>query len=173
MALTIGGLVWVLGGIDRSGPAHAEGSVWVGVFAGVLGALGQALGYVLSKLALRQGLDALSATTIRVSAAMVGVWILALAAGQVRSSFAALRAQGGSGFMVGGAFCGPFLGVTLSLVALEHTEAAVAASITAIYPIFTLLLARRFHDEPMTARTMIGALLTVAGVVILFARGAF
>jgi drug/metabolite transporter (DMT)-like permease len=170
VALTIGGLVWVLGGSDRNGPPHAEGSVWVGILAGVLGALGQAGGYVLSKLALRQGLDALSATTIRVSAAMVGVWLVAAAFGQVRSSVAVLRERGGAGFMVGGAFCGPFLGVTLSLVALEHTEAAVAASITAIYPILTLFLSNRFHGEAITSRSLLGALLTVTGVIVLFTR---
>ena len=37
------------------------------------------------------------------------------------------------GGVLGGAFFGPFLGVTLSLLALVHTKAAIAASIMKIF----------------------------------------
>ena len=72
--------------------------------------------------------------------------------------------------MVGGAFFGPFLGVTLSLYALQHIEAGVAASITACYPLPTILISARFHGERITARSLVGALATVVGVVVLFLR---
>jgi drug/metabolite transporter (DMT)-like permease len=72
--------------------------------------------------------------------------------------------------MVGGAFFGPFLGVTLSLASLRLIEAGVAAAITSIYPVLTLLISARFHKEPMTGRTLLGALAAVAGVVVLFLR---
>ena len=170
MALTLGGLTWVLGDRSRLGPAHVEGSVFVGIVAGILGALGQAGGYVLSKLALREGIDPLSATVVRVGAATAVVWLVAVAGGSASRSLAALRDRAGAAFMVGGAFCGPFLGVTLSLVALQHAEAGVAASITAVYPILTLLLSNRFHGEPITARVVSGAVIAFAGVVVLFLR---
>jgi len=170
MALTLGGIFWVLYDRERHQPAHVEGSAAAGVLAGVLGAVGQAAGYVLSKVALRGGLDALSATVVRVSAAVVAVWVLAALGGQVAQSLAALRDRRASAFMVGGAICGPFLGVTLSLLALQHIEAGVAASITAIYPVLTLLIASRFHGEPLTLRAVGGTLVAVAGVVVLFLR---
>ena len=170
MALTLGGLAWVVTGRDRLREPHAEGSVVTGVVAGVLGALGQGGGYVISKLALRDGLDPLSATVIRVFAATAFVWIVALVARRATHTFDALRDRRAAAFMVGGAFCGPFLGVTLSLVALQYAEAAVAASITAVYPILTLLLSSRFHGEAITPRAVGGALLAVAGVVVLFTR---
>ncbi|HEY2954876.1 MAG TPA: EamA family transporter [Candidatus Eisenbacteria bacterium] len=72
--------------------------------------------------------------------------------------------------MVGGAFCGPFLGVTLSLNALEYIQAGVAASITAIYPLLTILISSRFHGERLTARSLGGFVAAVAGVVVLFLR---
>ena len=138
--------------------------------AGVLGALGQAVSFVISKLALRSGLDPLSATVVRVSAAMLGIWGLAALRGEAAGSFAALRDRAAARFMVGGAFFGPFLGVTLSLYALQHIEAGVAASITACYPLPTILISARFHGERITARSMVGALATVVGVVVLFLR---
>lgn len=154
----------------HSAPAHVEGSAAVGVVAGVLGALGQAAGYVISKLALRSGLDPLSATVIRIVAAAVGVWVLAAASGRMVRSLEALRDRRGTAFMVAGAISGPFLGVTLSLAALKYIQAGVAASIIAIYPVLTILLSARFHGERITFRTVSGTLVAVAGVVVLFLR---
>ena len=142
----------------------------VGVAAGVLGALGQAGGYVISKLALRTGIDPLSATVVRVAAAAVAIWAIAGAQGAVRPTLATLRDRRAAAFMAAGAACGPFLGVTLSLAALQFIEAGVAASITAIYPIFTILIAARVHHEKLTWRTLVGALVAVGGVVVLFLR---
>lgn len=170
MGLTLAGLAWALTGRDRAIDTHVEGTALVGIVAGVFGALGQAGGYVLSKLALKDGLDPLSATVVRVTAGMVGVWILALFAGRVHHTLGALRDRRGSLFMIGGAFCGPVLGVTLSLMALRYAEAGVAASITAIFPILTLVLASRFFGERITVRVMGGAVVALAGVVVLFLR---
>jgi len=170
MALTLGGIAWVLWERERREHVHPEGSVAMGVFAGVLAALGQTVGYVISKLALRSGLDPLSATVVRVFAAVAGVWVLALVQRDARASLRTLRDRSAALFMVGGAFCGPFLGVTLSLTALAFIQAGVAASITAIYPVLTLLISSRFHGERMTLRTLGGALIAVAGVIVLFLR---
>jgi drug/metabolite transporter (DMT)-like permease len=141
------------------------------VIAGVLGALGQAGGYVLSKVALASGgLDALSATVVRIVAAGAGVWLLARARGAVAPTLAALRDRRAMWFMLGGAAAGPFLGVTLSLVALQFTEAGVAASITAIYPIPTILLSATLGHERLTWRAFAGSAVAVGGVVVLFLR---
>ncbi|MFH1018555.1 MAG: DMT family transporter [Pseudomonadota bacterium] len=171
MTLTLGGIFLVLKGRMDHQAVHPEGSVSVGVIAGLLGALGQAGGYVISKIALREGLDPLSATVIRIVAAMIGVWFLAsLKKGTAARSFAALRDRPAAALMVGGAFLGPFLGVTLSLAALKFIQAGVAASIIAIYPILTLFLSTLFHGEKITLRTLFGTVVAVAGVVVLFVR---
>jgi drug/metabolite transporter (DMT)-like permease len=170
VVLTLLGISLVLREPAARDLAHGEGGVLAGVLSGLLGALGQAGGYVISKLALRSGLDPLSATMIRVVAAVVGVWALAGFQRNAAGSLSALRDRAAALFMVGGAFCGPFLGVTLSLVALEHIEAGIAASITACYPIPTILLSSRFHGERLTPLRVVGSVVTVAGVVVLFLR---
>jgi drug/metabolite transporter (DMT)-like permease len=170
MALTIGGVFWVLREREQREDVHVEGSRGAGVVAGLLGALGQGAGYVLSKVALGTGIDALSATVIRVVAAVIGIWTLAAVRGEVPRTLAALRDRRASAFMVGGTFFGPFLGVTLSLVAIEHIPAGVAASIIAFHPVLTILISACFHGERLTLRTLAGALIAVAGVVVLFMR---
>jgi len=170
MALTMGGVWWVLAEREVRLHTHVEGSVAVGVVAGVLAGLGQAVGYVLSKAALDTGIDALSGTVIRITAACVGVWLLAAWRGAARSSFGALRDRKATGLMLGGALAGPFLGVTLSLAALQYIEAGVAASITAVYPIPTLMLSAAVGHERPTWRGFLGAGVAVAGVIVLFMR---
>jgi drug/metabolite transporter (DMT)-like permease len=170
MALTVGGVAWVIGARAGARPEHREGSAAVGVLSGLLGALGQAGGYVLSKRALGSGIDPLSATVIRVAFAAAAIWLLAVVERAVPETLAALRDRRATAFMAGGAVLGPFMGVTLSLVAIHFIQTGVASSITAVYPVFALLIAARFHGERLTARALLGALVAVAGVVVLFLR---
>lgn len=170
MLLTIGGVGWVISARSNVTHEHAEGSVAMGVLAGVLGGLGQAGGYVLSKIALKSGIDPLSATVVRVSAAAIAAWLLAAVQGEVPRTVAALADRRAAAFTAAGAFCGPFLGVTLSLTALRFIEAGIASSITAVHPVFTMLLAARFHGERITPRSILGAAIAIAGVIVLFLR---
>jgi drug/metabolite transporter (DMT)-like permease len=121
-------------------------------------------------MALRTGIDPLSANTIRIGAAALTIWGLAVVQGQALTTVKALRDRGAAAFMLGGAIMGPVVGVVLSLTALEFIEAGVAASIIAIYPILAMAISSRFHGEPMTRRSLIGALVATAGVVVLFLR---
>ena len=57
------------------------------------------------------------------------------------------------------------LGVTLSLTALLFVQAGVAASITAFAPVLTILISARFHHEPLTPGTILGALVAATGIV--------
>ena len=167
-ALIVGGVVWALTGRDSG--STVRGSLALGVVSGVLGALGQAGGYVLSKLALRTGIDPLSATCIRAVAGAVAMWILAVVARDVRATVIAMRDRRAATFLVAGAALGPFVGVVLSLVALVFIDAGVAASISAIAPVMTILIAAMFHRERVTLRLMAGAVVAVGGVVVMFLR---
>lgn len=170
MALTIGGVVWVL--MEQRTHEHASrhGRVATGVIAGILAALGQAIGYVLSKMALRTGLDPLSANVIRITAGALAIWSYAALRGQVGSTLRGVRDRSTAAFMLGGTVFGPVLGVVLSLTALAFIEAGVAASIIAVNPVLTLVISSRFHGEPLTPRSLFGALIAIAGVVVLFMR---
>src|SRR3989442_8380334 len=115
MGLTLAGLFWTLVERERLEHARIRGPAMIGILAGVVGAVGQAGGFVISKVALREGLDPLSATVVRVAAATAGVWVLAMVGGGAAGSLDALSDRTAALSMIGGAFCGPFLGVTLSL----------------------------------------------------------
>jgi drug/metabolite transporter (DMT)-like permease len=173
MLLTLAGVGFAITSRSRRQAAkanHAEGSERMGILAGLLGAFGQAGGMVLSKVGLRTGLDPLSATVVRIGAALVTVWLLTAARRQVLPTLGALRDGRGTAFMAAGAFMGPFLGVVLALTSLYFIEAGVSASITALSPLVAMLLAARFHGERLSWRAWVGAVVAIAGVVILFRR---
>jgi drug/metabolite transporter (DMT)-like permease len=172
IAMTLGGVFLVLALRAReTAPVHAEGSLATGAIAGVLGAIGQAVGFVLSKLALRDGgVDALSATVIRIVAAFVAIWALTLAQRALRETLAPLRDRHATAAMAGGAATGPFLGVVFSLAAIQFIDTGVAASIIASYPILAILIGSRMNHERLTVGYLLGACIAVAGVVVLFLR---
>jgi uncharacterized membrane protein len=172
IALVLGGLAGVLYRREPDAPAHAEGSPLVGVACGVAAAVFASAGYLLSKMGMRGDLDALSGTVVRVAAALPVAWALAPLQGGFRRHAAALRDRVALRTMLAGAVAGPFLGVSLSLYALQHAEAAVATSIFACAPLLALVLGARFHRERLTARIVLGALVAVSGVVLLFQRHA-
>ena len=72
------------------------------------------------------------------------------------------------GFCALGAFFGPFLGVSLSLVAVRETVAGVAASIMALTPVLIIPLVVALRKERVGIGGLIGAVIAVTGVALLF-----
>jgi drug/metabolite transporter (DMT)-like permease len=67
-----------------------------------------------------------------------------------------------------GAFFGPFLGVSLSLAAIQYTETGVASTIMSIVPVLIIPPAVLIFKEKVSLRAVLGAALAVAGVALLF-----
>ncbi|PYQ62752.1 MAG: EamA family transporter [Acidobacteria bacterium] len=169
VALTVAGISWAV--LERREPAdgvpHDPRSRAAGLALGFCGALGQAGGLVLSKLGMGS-YDPIAATEVRVIAAIAGyALLLAVVRGWPRVAVAA-RDRRGLGFAATGAFFGPFLGVSLSLFAVRHTVAGVAASIMALQPVLIIPLVVILHRERVGVGGVAGALVAVAGVALLF-----
>ena len=192
MAVTIGGVAWVQGEPHGNGEPHPHAAR--GVFLGVLGAVGQATGYVMAKVGLGAapagsalaswaGLEAapgaatagdavapLFGTFVRMTAATLFVAAGAAITGRPRN-FADLRKdRRGVLAMAGGTVLGPVLGVWMSLYALSHANTAVASTILATSPVFIILLVRYTHGERASWRAWIGTVIALAGVALLAFR---
>ena len=175
MVLTAGGIAVALA--EHRGAPSAEGADsgadgsragrWStrGVLLALGGAVGQAGGLVFSKLGMR-GYPALASSEIRVITALVCFAVGFTVAGVWPRVRLALRHAGGLGFTALGAFCGPTAGVTLSLVAVAHAPAGVAASLMALSPLLVLPIVR-LRGEVVGWGGVAGAVLAVGGVVLL------
>lgn len=131
------------------------------------GAVGQALGLVLSKKGLTN-YDPFAATQIRIIAGIAGFAVLVTFMKRWKSIRDALMNRAGMKSLSLGAFFGPFLGVSFSLVSVKFTEAGVASTIMALVPIFIIAPAVVLYREKVTSAEIIGAVISVAGVALFF-----
>ncbi len=173
MIFTLLGVSWVI--MERSISTNKKRKVRIitrrGIVYAFLGMLGQSTGYILSKYGMMTGdgyLNPFSATQIRVIAGTIGFVIIISVNRSWQNVFTASKNKSAMGFMFGGAFLGPFLGVSLSLLALHYITAGVASTITAIVPILIIPFVMFIGKEHVSMRAFIGAVIAVAGVFILF-----
>ena len=167
MALVIGGISFVV--LERS---PSQGQVKFsrplrGILAAIGGAVGQAVGLVLSKYGM-DDYNAFAASQIRIIAGSLGFCVVISAMGLWRRVGSALRDRIAMRTMTLGAFFGPFLGVSFSLVAVKYTATGIAATIMAMVPVLIIAPSVLLFKEKVTAREIIGALVAVAGVAVLF-----
>jgi drug/metabolite transporter (DMT)-like permease len=138
-----------------------------GVIYAFGGAVGQSLGLVLSKFGLRD-YDPFAATQIRIIAGFIGFSILITIIRRWKGVKAALINWEGMKPLSLGAFFGPFLGVSFSLIAVKYTEAGIASTIMALVPVFILVPAIVLYKQKVTLPEIIGALVSVGGVAVFF-----
>lgn len=139
--------------------------------AGILlafgGAVGQGVGLVLSKKGMGN-YDAFAASHIRVITGMIGFAVIILFTKRIGKTWNALFHQSAMKRVALGAVFGPFLGVSFSLLAIQHTQAGIAATIMAIVPVLIIPPAILFFHEKVNWKEIMGAIITVIGVAIFF-----
>jgi len=67
-------------------------------------------------------------------------------------------------FLTLGSFFGPFLGVSLSLVAIRLIEVGVASTIMAMVPVFVILPEILIMGKKVRLLEVLGAVVVIAGV---------
>lgn len=131
------------------------------------GALGQAVGLVLSKKGMGD-YDAVVATQIRAIFGFVCFFLLVTFLKRWRRVSLAVKDRTSMKSITLGAVFGPFVGVALSLYAVQHTHTGIAATLMALVPIFIIVPSAIMFNEKITARQVIGAVISIAGASIFF-----
>lgn len=138
-----------------------------GILLALGGALGQAAGLVISKKGMGE-YDAFSASQIRVLTGVVGFTILFFFMKRWKKVWEAVQHKPAMKRITLGAFFGPFLGVSFSLLAVQHTQAGIAATLMAISPVLIIPPAIILFKEKVNWKEILGALITVGGIVLFF-----
>jgi len=178
MIVTLGGIaISVLGRGD-----HHKLSLKLPL-AGVLFAIGaavcQGVGLVLSKI----GMDHYEATLttpmaswllpfhanyFRCIAGVIGFTILMALREGFKPLGKGLHDRKGMAAAVLTTIFGPFVGVGCSLLAVQYTAAGIASTLMALTPIIIILPAYWFFKQPITAKSLLGAMISVIGVSLFF-----
>jgi drug/metabolite transporter (DMT)-like permease len=167
MTLTFSGIALAIFSRNGKGEKLSLKLAPSGIIYALGGAVGQALGLVLSKIGLKD-YDPFAATQIRVIAGITGFAVLITLMSRWGAVITAIRNKGAMMATSLGAFFGPFLGVSFSLISVRHTEAGIAATIMALVPVIIIAPAVLLFKQKVTLSEIIGAVISVAGVAVFF-----
>ena len=134
----------------------------------VLLALGAAIGLGISLLAVANGAETSTYATLLVMRITYPVLLIVI----VVATGAPLLVSRSSAPLVIGAGLGEVLALTFYGVASHSGSLPVVASLASMFPVMTLLLARRFHHEHLRTEQWIGAAIAITGVVLVVSAGA-
>lgn len=168
VGLAVAGMAWV---ITERQPAlttpEQSRQYGLGLLMALGGALGQTANLIFARYALVGNFSALSATEIRLVVGAVVLWGWSGWRGEVRPILAKLSDRRALGALAGGALVGPFLGIWLSLLAIQTTRVGVAATLMALPPVILIPLAYLFFGERTSLRGLTGTLVAFVGVGLL------
>lgn len=168
ICLTLVGVGWVI--LDKKRvPGDSSGNYVRGILFGLGGAAGQGLGMVLAKPGLVGDFSALNGNFIRMFCALMVMSALTLYQKKLKETFQGLAANPSALWAIlGGAFSGPFIGVSLSLFALQNTSIGIASTLMALSPIFLLPVESLYYRQKVGWGAVLGTVTALLGVGVLF-----
>ncbi len=166
--LTVSGVAWVVTEKQQGLTAVQRKNYKLGLFFGLLGAFGQVANLVTARYGLVGDFPAISATLIRILTAIVIMWGIAILRRQAGRTFRQWRSRKVFPAMAAGAFFGPFLGIWLSLVAIQFTRLGIAATLMALPPILLIPVEFFVYKKPVSPRGIAGTIVAFIGVSLIF-----
>ncbi|SHI77955.1 DMT family transporter [Desulfosporosinus lacus] len=140
-----------------------------GLVYAFIGALGQAFGLVFSKFGMGS-YNAFAATQIRIISAIIGFAIVITITKNWKNVYSALKDMQAMKYISIGSLFGPFIGVSLGLLAVQHAPTGIVSTITSITPILIIPMAIFIFKEKVLPREIFGAIITLGGVSLLFIK---
>lgn len=165
--ITICGITMVV--YDKKNEDIKKAKFINGIICGIFASFCQAVGYFASKKGLLYNdLPALSGNLIRVFFGAIFIWFIAAVQGEVRITLAKLADKKADVAMLGGAILGPFLGVWLSLNAIQNSYVGIASTLMALPPVILIPISHWVLKERISHLSIIGTIIALCGVAIIF-----
>ena len=177
ICITIGGVIWLT--LSKKDKKASEKAGFErdpkGILFGIIGALCQGTGLVLSKLGMdsyEEKLPTLHAVWIRLLFAFGAAFFIAIVIGRMKANSMPVFKNQNNGlpFMILGTLFGPVLGVSFSLLAIQHLSVATAQTIFALLPIVVLPINYFYYKEKITIQSIFACAIAVLGVFVLIWR---
>ncbi|MBE9108945.1 DMT family transporter [Nodosilinea sp. LEGE 07298] len=166
IALTLAGVVWVIAERVPGGTIPGRAN-YQGIIYGVLAALGQATGAVMSRAVLADTAVApLWSSLLRLAGGCVIILSILRYQGPVVGALRPLRSPRLLAGVALAAVLGTYLAIYLQQIALKYAATGVAQALTSTSPLFVLPLAAALGDR-VSLRAVAGAVVALAGIAIL------
>ena len=181
MAVTLSGIAISI--LSRDGGHRVHFTLPLkGILLGIGAGTGQGVGLVLSKFGLQHYSAAIPAdaparmasmlpfasTMIRAIVGAAGFFLLMTLQRGLPRLRAGLHDSKGMRYMLILTLFGPVLGVSLSLMAVQYTNAGIASTLMALTPVFILFPYAFLYKERIRAREILGVAVSMSGVALFF-----
>jgi len=167
MVITIGGIALVILTRNPEDKIVRLKYPLKGLIYAFIGALGQSFGLVLSKFGMGS-YNPIAATQIRIIAAIIGFSVVITVSKNWGNLYSALKDNKAMKNISIGSFFGPFIGVSLSLFAVQHAATGIVSTIMSITPILIIPMSIIILKEKVVPREIFGAIIALIGVSFLF-----
>lgn len=181
MAVTLLGIAISI--LSRDGERRVKLSLpFKGVLLGLGAGLGQGVGLVLSKVGMQCYEDSLppdapmlmdemlpfASTMIRAVVGAAGFLLLMSIQKGLPELKAAATDRTGMKYVLIMTLFGPFLGVSLSLMAVQYTDAGIASTLMALTPVLILFPYAFIYRQRIRLKEVLGVLVSMTGVALFF-----
>jgi len=136
------------------------------VFA-IVASIGQSIGMILTKAGLGD-YDPVSGTQIREIAAIIGFALVALVCDWGKGLIKAAKSFDGLKFTAAGSVFGPYIGVVLSLFAIQRISAGIVSTLIGLTPVIIILPEIFIFKKKIKFLEIAGAVIAVIGTAIFF-----
>ena len=164
-----GAVGWVVSEKKKKENGEEEPHELKGLLFALGGALGQALGMVLSKMGMADGLSVITSNLIRAIFGLSAFFLFTLLTKRfsrdIRKFIGDRRA---ALYTSTSTFIGPVLGVILALYAVKTIFVGVALTLTSLSPIILIPVAHFIDKEKITLRSLTGTLIALGAVSLFF-----
>ncbi|HNX97501.1 MAG TPA: DMT family transporter [Candidatus Aminicenantes bacterium] len=168
IAITLGGIALVVSDPHGHREESHRGRRLSGTLLAILGAAGQAVGLLLSKMGMAGGFSPIAANTWRLTAATLAMGVWFLCSGRLPGEWAKLKVRPAMGWIAAGAVTGPVAGVVLSLFAITHAPIGVASTLMSLSPLLLLPVAHFAFRERVGWQAIAGTTVAILGTALLF-----
>lgn len=169
MAATLSGISLVILENPRKSGAKFKITKF-GVICGFIAAAGQGSGLIFAKLAYAETyVHSIVATLYRIAPAVIVLLPLAAIFKKWKNPIKVFgKDKRALGLVALGSIIGPYLGITLSFVAVVNAKVGIASTLMSTMPIIMLPMAKIYYKEKISFKAVLGAFIAVGGVAILF-----
>lgn len=172
--LTVIGVVVVVSDrkAAKEAPGLMPGTISWGVWTGIIGAICQAAGGVLAKLGLEDQAtgenicDPLEGAFIRVLIATIGTTVVVLARGGISETMNKVFAWSQLKLIIPATAIGTWLGIWLSQIAYQQSDAAIAQTLLATCPLFAIPIVWYSGKNKLTVISVLGTIAAIVGIFI-------
>ena len=109
-----------------------------------------------------------ASTFIRAIAGSLGFLCIMALQKEFHTLPVALRDGKGMKAAIGATLTGPFIGVSLSLMAVQYTEAGIASTLMALTPVLIIWPAHILFKQEVKPLEIVGAIISVIGASLFF-----